>query len=426
MRVGVALWPDSLACGWMGTDGRLAANSEPEPHDGRGSALSSSLRRALAAIPRGRRESAAVPTSIVFDASALLDLSVRPPTTLIRIAPRPPIDAQHEQEISPESTRVVHVRGGHTALGEELVPLDTEALRSLAATAAPGERFVITGAGSLVNAEHERRAGGILLEHAEPAGIEYGHAFPASSFTLREATALANSSLLAQAVSLGTNLALAGEDIAPDARLYVATNDGGCTPLARLSSTPVHSAISGRATELVGAAALCGSHDGRVIVADTHGEALGEFVSGVPTVVAGPSSAHGLDLAIRSAHVLPVSEEHVSGRVERPVMLTRDGIEPGLLGLESRVHLDEDLRAIGAACLPLTEWEERTLSVASAAEMNHEVANAEARVRARLVSFGAGLSEVRIHESRVIATAYELPRVVSVRIRGVASRTETA
>ena len=415
-----------MACGWMSPDGRLTASSDPEPHDGRASTLRAALRRALSSMSGRHHEADRGPTSIVFDASALLDLSVRPTTTLIRIAPRPPLDAQHEEEISPEATRVVHVRGGHTALGEELVPLDTDALRSVAETAAAGERFVITGAGSVVNAEHERRAGEILLEHAEPAGIEYGHAFPASSFTLREATALANTSLLTQAVALGTNLALAAEDIAPDARLYVATNDGGCTPLARLSSAPVHSAISGQATELVGAAALCGVRDGRVIVADTDGEALGEFVSGVPTVVAGPSSVHGLDLAIRSAHVLPASEEHVSGRAERPVLLARGGIDPGFIGLDARVHLDGDLRAIGAGRLPLTEWEERTLSVASASEMNQEVETAEARVRARLVSFGAAPSEVRIHESRVIATAYELPRVVTVRVRGVAFRARTA
>ena len=422
MRIGVCVASDRLVGVFVRTDGSYGmhsvASGNPEPVE----ALLSGLRRYASDSSRMQAEEI---SSICFDVSSVLRLKETTPVTVIRIAPRPPVDAQHDVGNGRPNSRqaiVVHIAGGHTTLGEEIVPLDEVSLRNFAAGAEQAGRYVVTSVGALVNAAHELKAGQILLQNADPAGVAYSHTFASSSFEVRERTAALNSALVPFAESLATALALVAGEQVPEARLYVTGNDGGRMPLSRLSTLPVHSMFAGQASELIGAAALSNLEDGAMVVADGPNSFYAEILAGVPVVVPQRQRRGEETVATQSAKVLPVTALLIGGLSELPTVVSAEGAPRTVpyIGLPANRRADVDLRALGAACAPLTDWVNRVVSVNSALEMEQALAAAEARATARLVSFGAAPSAVRIVESRVAATTYENPRVVSVRVRAVA------
>src|SRR5690606_40100826 len=104
--------------------------------------------------------------------------------TVVRIAPRPPIDVEHELATdlrSFEGADVTHVRGGHNALGEELARLDLEALAALAASRDRPTRYVITSVGSLAHPQHEIRAEQLLSGSPLTVKVESSRSFHSSS-----------------------------------------------------------------------------------------------------------------------------------------------------------------------------------------------------------------------------------------------------
>lgn len=425
MRIGVRISGDRVVGVFVRADGNYGMHFVDSGGAEAADALFRGLRRYASDSGLVRAEEI---SSICFDVSAVLRREETTPVTVVRIAPRPPIDPQHDLgngRLGADVVTAVHIAGGHTTLGEEIVPLDVEALRGFAAATERGGRYVVTSVGALVNTAHELTAGRILLEHAEPQAVAYSHSFANSSFAIREATAVLNSALVPFAESLATSLALVAGEQVPGARLYVTTNDGGRVPLSRLSSTPVHSMYAGQASELIGAAALSNLDDGAVVVADGSESFYGEILAGVPAVVPQRQRRGEETLATQSAKVLRVTEFLVGGQAKPPTVVAAEGA-PRLvphLWLRASRRADVDLRALGAACAPLADWVNRVVTAGSAVEMNLALAAAEARATARLVAFGAAPSEVRIIESRVAATAYENPRVVSVRVRAVAGDT---
>lgn len=421
MRIGVSVGRERVVGVAIADDGSNVEHEEETRPDRIADGYDALLRELIARTPDCAAPSV---SSIAFDLSAALEPRSEQPATLIRIAPRPPVDAGHELRrlgsVGP-APRILHIAGGCTTLGEELVPLEERALRR-AATALPrGGRYVVTGVGSVVNSEQEERVGEILLDAADPSSIDYSHLFPNSSFATRERTALTNSDLSPAAASLATSLTVISGELAPQARLYATTNGGGCVPLASIPLVPVHSLLSAAPTELIGAAALCGVDDGRLVVADSRGALFGEISAGVPTVVPQHRDASGRPLATQSANVLPVTTSLLAGRRDPPLLVVREGAEP-IPGLGPHLRAEHDLRALGAAVAPLADWANRVLPVSNADEMQQALVTVRARVGARLVSFGAPPSQVRILEARVLATAYEHPNVVSVRVRGIAAR----
>lgn len=425
MRIGVRVARHELvgvAVG-IGAQGRGIGHEHREPcAEG---ALLDAYRALLSAL---LREAPAAPESIVFDTSDALADFDSTPVTAIRIAPRPPLDPSHElvaTALGGVRPEVVHLAGGHTTLGDELVPLDEDGLHRLAEAAEPGRRYVITSVGSRVSPAHEERAGEALLARADPASIDYSHVFASNSFAVRERTALLNSAQERAATSLATTLALVSESLAPLARLHVTTNDGGRIPLTRLPLAPVHSAFSARPTELIGAAALCGIEAGRLIVSTPDDVFLGEIASGVPTVVPQHRDEQGRLLATQTANTRPLGAAPPAGRGDPPLLVLAGAagsrkVPETAARLEPELRTELDLRAVGAACAPLADWANRVVRVSSAADMEQALTAARARVGARLVAFGALPSQVRILESHLVATTYEHPNVVSVRVRGIA------
>ncbi|WP_309082492.1 hypothetical protein [Microbacterium sp.] len=433
MHVGVRITESVMAGVYVRSDGRrgmqqirVADDAVPSAFDRLLSRLISEARKDAAA------EADAAPgadgaaagggseqiSTLTVDVSALLTPKPEP-VTVVRIAPRPPVDRAHELrdgEAALSRARILHVAGGHTTLGEELVPFDAEGLRRIVADVAPGGRYAVTSVGSLIDSSHEIEAGKILLEHAAPASVGYSHHFDSGSFGTRERTAVINSSLIPEAESLVTSLVLVASTRLPHARLYVTTNDGGCVPLARLSVTPVHSMAAARASELIGAAVVCGIDAGRLAVAGPDGAYLGEMIDGVAAVrakLAGPEGA----IATKAAHLVPLPAAASDRPRSHPVVA-----EPGHTAEIPDAHpAVVDLCALGAASSALTEWTHRVVIISNAEDIRQALVAAEARVRTRLVALGASPSHVRVIDSRVVATTYQEPRVVAVRVRAVAS-----
>lgn len=419
MRIGVSLTRAGAAAVALCRDGEIRTSEVDNRRRPLVDLVAELLRDLLGASSRDRDQT----TSVTFDVSQELALEAGTRFTVLRIAPRPPVDGgevmSHKTGVGFD-LEVLHAAGGHTILGDELVSLDTAGIVRAARSTRPGGRFVVSGVGSLVSPAHELRAGQLLLEHADPETVEYGHRFHSGAIAVRERTALVNSSHLTIGASLGTSLALAVGTVLPQARLYVTTNDGGSTPIARLSVSPVHSLYAGRPTELIAAARLCGVEEGRYVVAGRDHAFYGEVSAGVPAVVPSHHAPAGLRVATQSANLRPVADSSLGGHQEPPLVVTHGEDPVPVVDLPEHLHSLYDLRALGAACAPLSDWANRVVNVSNASEMGQALRTAEARVAARLVAFGALPSQIRILESRVMATAYQHPRVVSVRVRGVA------
>jgi len=374
----------------------------------------------------GASQGAESVVSITFEVSELLRPDASSRVALVRIAPRAPIDAVHElrrqvDEFDP--ARIIHVSGGHSSFGDELVPLDTAQLRGIAASAPKGERYVITSVGSYVNTEHELAAGRIISEVAAPRSIDYSHSFYSNTVGIRERTALVNSAVLPGAEAVATTLGLVAGRRTPAARLYVTTNDGGCVPLARLSVNPVHSMYATKATQMVGASELQGVNTGRVLVVSQDSAFLGEVAEGAIVVGPGFRDPKGARLATKAANLAEYSHAAIAREPGYPVVISSEADEAAWQNERHPPRRAEvDLGALGAACSPLVDWVNRVVRVRTDEQFRQALAAAEARVRTRLVSFGAAPSSVRILESRAEAATFRHRSVVALRVRGIAER----
>lgn len=371
-----------------------------------------------------QRAVAGAAVSVVFDVSGVLTTGADDSVVSVLIEPRRPIEARLHLWLK-ESLRVqpAHVSGGHNALGHEILPLDEDALRRLAERVTPGAHLVVSAAGSPGNADHERLAAEVLSSVAPLASITESHSFYSDSLLVREYTAVLNALLLGSAERLAATFADAvGQAAGEGVRAYVATNEGGCTPLMRLPITPVHSFRADVAGEMLGGAAIAGRPDGRVIVARRGAVRIGEFIDGLPSVVSRTALPDGTALASSFAHVVPLTDLLLSGSAEPPVTVLVEGAEQELapFGLAPAVTTDDDLVALGAAVAPMSYWHNRVARVLGSADIDLALRDGEGIARANLVASGADPAAVRIAESRVLATTYGEAQMVRIRVRGVA------
>ncbi|HWU27976.1 MAG TPA: hypothetical protein VN041_02655, partial [Microbacterium sp.] len=123
MRVGVRVHERRVAAALLHPDGTHTTDEVPVRGDG----VEASIDRLLGRIAR----SAPTVSSIAFDVSDALHLSEVAPLTVVRIAPRPPVAPADEPRVG--DAPIIHVRGGHTTLGEELAPFDAAGFRASAA-----------------------------------------------------------------------------------------------------------------------------------------------------------------------------------------------------------------------------------------------------------------------------------------------------
>lgn len=416
MRIGVRVTPEEISAVGVHEDGHFA-RARRSPHGDLTSAVADALRSL-------RSDQDEPVSSVVFDVSRALARDADAGVVSVLIEPRAPREPRRHLWPSEHiPVDVAHVGGGHNALGHELVPLDEQALRRLAEHIAPGAHLVVSAAGSPVNAEHERRAAEVLRSAAAVGSITESSAFYSDSLLVREFTAILNAVMLARAEQLAASLEDAvAQGAGEEVRAFVATNEGGCTPLSRLPITPVHSMRADVAGEMLGGAAVAGRTSGRIIVARRGAVRIGEFVDGLPSVVSRTSLPGGISLASSFARVVPLTDLLLSGSAEPPVTVLVEGAERELaeFGLAPAIGTDEDLVAVGAAVAPASYWHNRVARVVGAEDIDRAIADGEAIARANLVAWGAHPSGVRITEARVLATTYGEAQMIRARVRGVA------
>jgi len=353
-------------------------------------------------------------SAVVFDLS---DPILRAPgraVVSLRITPRRLPDRSEPHQVQSASVHRAWVRGGHNALGEDLVGLDEDALRAVAGTIPAGAHLAVTAAGATVNPEHEHRAAEIVRAAVDLAAVTESHWFPVDSLHVREQTAITNSALVSTAEELTSRLGDAVRAVAPGARMFFSTTEGGAAPLTRLPDRPVHAIRATTANELLGAAALVRRTEGPIGIVGADGTHVGEMVAGVLSSRATTSLPDGTVLAVGSPHLLPLDDTSGHGAIDdlRLVDAERDGSEPLPTGI--------DLAALGAAVAPVSTWYHRTEVVRTAADVDRVLRAGESAVRMTLVAAGASPAAVRFPESRVLGSSYGLAEVVHVRVRGVA------
>src|SRR5690606_19694387 len=81
----------------------------------------------------------------------------------------------------------------------------------------------------------------------------------------------------------------------------------------------------------------------------------------------------------------------------------------------------EELAGLGAAVAPLSDISTRTINLASGVTERQAMSDMEAKVRARLVAFGARPESIRVVESQSITSPYSSPDIISVRVRALES-----
>lgn len=366
------------------------------------------LEGVVSAEPQQQLESA------TFDVGEILELPGEQLVHVVRIAPRKPVDPSHEPNINygEITVSVTDVIGGHSAKGQALVQLDEGHIHEVANTIIDGENVVVCAMGSLVNSEHEMRAGDLFYTHARPREVAYSHSFFSDDVTAREYTAVVNGVLQEKAESLAVELTRVSETRIPRSRLYVATNEGGCVPLARLSVTPIHMKFSHTATMCLGAAQLLDVADGRFAIVQDNETHVAEQVDGFFSVVPYRVGIAGVRIATTCVHTSRVTDPVRHEELHLPALTV--GTTPGAIAVE-------ELAAFGAAVAPLSDISTRTINLASGVTERQAMSDMEAKVRARLVAFGARPESIRVVESQSITSTYSSPDIISVRVRALES-----
>src|SRR6218665_2514252 len=457
MNVGLCLGPQTItaACMRVGSPPTFSVLN-----------IAGDYSRALASMLKKLSRVNAI-DNIILDVSGILQQSPRLAVTSIRIAPRKPLDHHNERRggyLVPNT--VIYVCGGHNSLGGELVQLDESAVRNIPQGSLSRKHVTVSAVGALINPEHEQRVEQLLWDIAGPASVVLASSFTSTSFRDREYTAIVNTGLLEAADRLSSDISDAARLHASEARLFFATNDGGCLPLRRLPLVPVFGLQSREATTLGGAAHLAGVTDGRVVVGFDDKVCLADFADALPVVrerwkskvrladstdalplvrerwkskvrLADSTDAlplvrerwrsfEGPHLATSHANVLPVTASLLSGS-PAPRAVVQVGITSARLeqfGLSVTHYVDHDPAALGAATAPLSYWYDQYVTVRNARDIEKALADAQRLATARLVASGTNPSIVRVSDSRVMGSTYGESQVVRIRVRATAPLAE--
>jgi len=188
------------------------------------------------------------------------------PVCLILIGYDPDLIRQYRFEEELVTDDVVYVAGGHDIHGEEVAPLDEEALRA-AVLARRGrvDAFAVSGYFGVRNSAHELRAKA-LIEEIAGLPVTCGHDLTTRLNSVRRATTVAlNARLVPLLRELIETLrhALAARSI--NAPLMVVKGDGSLVRAEWAMQRPIETILSGPAASAVGAWQLAqqeGSLDG--------------------------------------------------------------------------------------------------------------------------------------------------------------------
>ena len=178
---------------------------------------------------------------------------------------------------------IAMIAGGHDHNGEEVKPLDVEALAT-AVAAMPVDAFAIASAFAVRNPKHEQRAREIVAQATGKPATLSTELTSALDAPRRALTAVLNARLISRVSMLISAVRRSMQDLRIDCPLMIVKGDGTLALAERVALRPIETVLSGPAASLVGASWLCGRSD--FIMSDMGGTTtdLGVLLDGRPQV----------------------------------------------------------------------------------------------------------------------------------------------
>ncbi len=167
-------------------------------------------------------------------------------------------------------THIIRVAGGHTHNGEEVCPLDEQALRAAVRNAASNvAAFAVAAHYSVRNSSHELRAEKVIREITSTSVTRSSDLSDALDAPRRALTATLNARIVSKIVALleAVRTSLSNYDIA--AKLMIVKGDGSLVSADAVVERPIETILSGPAASVIGARYLSGESD--FIVSDIGG-----------------------------------------------------------------------------------------------------------------------------------------------------------
>lgn len=179
----------------------------------------------------------------------------------------------------------VIVRGGHEYTGEEIAPLDEDAIMNAAAIFKEQkvEVIAITSVFSIVNPEHEIRAKEIIEKHLPSVPVIMSHEIGTVGLLERENATILNAATTKVIERSIESLKMALKELGLEhALMYFAQNDGTTASSSFISKFPIFTVVAPISNSIRGAYVLTGIQN--AIVADTGGTTtnIGVLVNGYP------------------------------------------------------------------------------------------------------------------------------------------------
>lgn len=187
------------------------------------------------------------------------------------------------------------VRGGSEFSGDDIVPLDVDAIRRFAAEVGEAaEGFAVTAVFSPVTADHELRAREIIQSEIGHLPISLSHEMGTLGLIERENGTVLNASLTGVTSNVVESVAASIDALGIRASLYIAQNDGTLMGAAWAQQYPALTIGSGPASSLRGGAFLSGIED--AIVVDIGGTStdIGVLTEGHPRSSFSPIEIGGI------------------------------------------------------------------------------------------------------------------------------------
>lgn len=163
---------------------------------------------------------------------------------------------------------VVYVQGGHDGLGDEVTPLDEEAVReAILAQCDRVEAFAVSGYFGVRNPAHELRVRALIEEltegaHDLPMPVTCGHELTTRLNAVRRATTTAlNATLIPLLRELIATVRQTLGEMGITAPLMVVKGDGSLVRAEWALRRPIETVLSGPAASVVGAWHLAGRRD---------------------------------------------------------------------------------------------------------------------------------------------------------------------
>jgi N-methylhydantoinase A/oxoprolinase/acetone carboxylase beta subunit len=200
---------------------------------------------------------------------------------------------------------IAMIGGGHDHNGEELRPLDAEALAA-AVAAMPVDAFAIASAFAVRNPAHERRARDMIAAATGKPATLSTELTSALDAPRRALTAVLNARLISRISTLIGAVRRSMAELGIVCPLMIVKGDGTLALADQVALRPIETVLSGPAASLVGASWLCGLKD--FIMSDMGGTTtdLGVLEAGRPRVAEQGAEVGGWRTMVKAIDVRTV------------------------------------------------------------------------------------------------------------------------